>query len=532
MVALALVALGCSGDERVQSPTPPGSGAVGDAGPPQDGGALVVGVYQETSGWNPTYDRWAQMGALTGSSVLEPLAAVDAQGRAQPWLATSWEPNADFTSWTVNLREGVQFHDGTPFDAASVKANVDDSMTALLSSFALGKLLLAATVIGPHTLRIDLQTPWSAFPVAYLASQGAMQRSPTTLVDGTASTHPVGTGPFRFGDWKRDDRFVVERNPSYWRPGEPHLDRIEFRVVTEDGARASALQANDLDMLFTVAAKDAAELERDHTVIRDWDTEQTMLVANTRPMVGDHVNPMGDLHGRRAIAMATDRRVLAELIGQGVQVFSGPFAPGSPWGQSEDQSGYPTYDVEAARAEVAAYLQQSGQGEMDVQVIGAADTATISVLQALQAMWAKVGITASVKTFDATAFNQRLIGSDYDLALTAPYSAPDPDQDFVFWAADNIGEHGRLSINFSGFTSPTTEQLMRDSRTTDDPDRRHALYDQIVRELNRNVTTIWLYATPFSLIAGSRVHGLERAAEVPFANYQPKCWWGQVWLAH
>jgi len=531
LAVLAVLASACSRVE-VQAPDGATSDSLADEGAPQDGGTLVVGVFQETSGWNPTYDRWAQMGAVVGSTVLEPLAALDANGVAQPWLATSWTPNGDFTSWTLELRQGVTFHDGTAFDAAAVKANVEDNLTSVLSSFALRKLLGGATVLGPHTVRVDLQTPWSAFPVAFLASQGAMQRSPTTLGPaGTASNHPVGTGPFVFKDWARDHTFVAERNPSYWRPGEPHVDRLELRVITEDGARASALRANDVDMMFTVSARDATDLDGASTVVRDWDTEQTMLVANTRPMVGDHVNPMSDIHGRRAIAMATDRRVVADLVGPGLQLYDGPFSPDSPWGMPDAESEYPDHDPDGARREVAAYLQASGQPEMHVQLLGYPDTSTSAILQALQAQWAEVGITSSVTSVDAASFQQGLIGSAYDLALTAPYSAPDPDQDFVFWSVDNVGDYGKLSVNFSGFANETTERLMRESRTTADPVRRHDLFTQLVREFNRNLTSIWLYATPFSLVAGPQVHGLKAVAAVPFANYQPKTWWGQLWLA-
>jgi ABC-type transport system substrate-binding protein len=123
LLALALLTVGCSSPDEVGSQQRPTDETLPDEGAAQDGGALVVGIYQETSGWNPTYDRWAQMGALVGSAILEPLAALDGNGVAQPWLATSWESNPGFTSWTIKLREGVVFQDGTAFDADSVMAN-------------------------------------------------------------------------------------------------------------------------------------------------------------------------------------------------------------------------------------------------------------------------------------------------------------------------------------------------------------------------------------------------------------------------
>jgi len=102
----------------------------------------------------------------------------------------------------------------------------------------------------------------------------------------------------------------------------------------------------------------------------------------------------------------------------------------------------------------------------------------------------------------------------------------------VFWSKDFIGDYGKLSVNFPGFTSDKLEQLMAQSRVTIDPAKRRDLTNQIVQELNANVTQIWLYATPFSLVAADRVHGLKAIANLPFASYQAKTWWGQIWLSH
>ena len=123
------------------------SDVIGDEGTPVDGGTLVVAVGSETSGWNPAIDRWAPDGALVGSTILEPLATLDADGVAQPWLATAWTPNATFDVWTVDLRNGVTFHDGTPFDAQAVKDNLDFIVTAPLSSVAMKPLFGEVVVV-------------------------------------------------------------------------------------------------------------------------------------------------------------------------------------------------------------------------------------------------------------------------------------------------------------------------------------------------------------------------------------------------
>src|SRR5262245_13711703 len=122
-MATLAAACGKGGDSTSQPPTE--DTIADEEGEATDGGSLIVGVAEETSGWNPTIDRWAQAGALVGSSVLEPLAMLDADGVAQPFLATEWEPSENYDAWTITLREGVTFHNGEAFDADAVKQNMD-----------------------------------------------------------------------------------------------------------------------------------------------------------------------------------------------------------------------------------------------------------------------------------------------------------------------------------------------------------------------------------------------------------------------
>src|SRR5687768_15561239 len=118
VAVIALLGGACTGSETGGSSAGDAtSDTLADAGPPQQGGVLAIGIGGETPGWNPHDNQWSQVSSMVGSSVLEPLAALDDDLNPVPWLATSWAPNATFDEYTIELREGVRFHDGSPFDA-------------------------------------------------------------------------------------------------------------------------------------------------------------------------------------------------------------------------------------------------------------------------------------------------------------------------------------------------------------------------------------------------------------------------------
>jgi peptide/nickel transport system substrate-binding protein len=528
-IAMALVVSCSSGGE---TGTQGAGGTVPmTEGPPVDGGALVVGIPSESAGWNPISDRLGTAPVLAGSAIFEPLAVLNTDGEAEPWLATGWESNPELTSWTVTLRDGVAFHNGEAFDADAVKQNIDAYVASPLSGLVLKTLIAETSVVDDQTVEIDLLAPWASFPSAYLASQTSLQMAPESLAeDFDASNNPIGTGPFEFESWVPNTSLQLVKNDDYWREGEPHLDSLEFRPVIDDLSRTSSLQSGTLDMMMTVSASDAASLEGDYNVIRDWDSETLLLLVNTRPTADGQPNPMANIHARRAIAHATDAQAIADLIGDGVEVPVSPFSESSPWGDPSVGEGYPSFDVAKAEDEVGQYKADTGEDELRVSLIGPTDQATLSVFQTLQQQWAEAGIVTDIETFDPAALQMRPIGGKFQLSYGPIYSSPEPDQNYTFWSAATAKPDGEFSLNFTGFTTDESEALLQEARTTTDKEARRAAYTKFVRLLNEEAVNIWLYFTPYSIVASDRVHGLQGASEQPFANFWPKTWWGEVWV--
>jgi peptide/nickel transport system substrate-binding protein len=532
LVVVSLVVAACG-----TSSSPPDSEAGrseinGDEGEPVEGGVLVVAVDSETSGWNPAIDRWAPAGALVGSSVLEPLATLDADAVAQPWLATGWEANQAHDVWTVELRDDVRFHDGARFDAEAVKVNLDHIVEAPLSSVAMRPVFDEVVVVDDRTVEVRLKTSWAAFPSSFLAGQSALMRSPASMqTPDQGSRHPVGTGPFVFREWRPDSAFITVANPDYWIEGQPHLDGIEYRPIADPTSRAAALESGDVDMAVIGQVDTAHRLDGSFRVLRNWDVTPAALLTNVRPTIGGGPNPMSNVHARRAMAHAIDPEAIAATIGADVEIPTSPFSPENPWGQPSEENRYPQFDLDAAEQELAAYREQSGQEVLRVTILGPSDTGSQSVLQVVQQQLAAAGIEADIEGLEAGSLISTVVSARYEVAMFSNYSSPDPDQNHYFWSADTAPGEGEININFTGFTNETTEAALRQGRESDSFEVRKQAYNTLVEEFNVNAVHLWLYYIPSSLAAAPKVKGLSAIGDVRFANFQPKVWIGGLWLA-
>jgi peptide/nickel transport system substrate-binding protein len=536
LVFTALMATACTSTTGTDADTASTDDAatsdtVVDEGPPVEGGKLVFGINNESAGWNPHVNQWAQHSSIVGSSMLEPLAALDGNLDPVPWLATAWTPNETFDSWTIELRDDVTFHDGTAFDAAAVKANIDDIKSAALTGIIWSRVFGETTVVDDHTVRMDLLVPYAAFPTSFLASQTALMMAPSALTSEDKGIHePIGTGPFKMRAWKQGDSLTVVKNKDYWQEGLPHLDEMEFKVLADASAMASAMLADDIDIAFTPAMATVTQVPDTFTIIKDWDSEPGMAIVNTVSDIAGVPNPMANQHARKALAYATDQDALAALIGEGVQTPSSPFTPDRKWGMPEDQNGYVSFDLDQAKKEVAEYQSESGI-PLVITLSSSGGTDTEGVVQVLQNQWEAAGVDVTIETKEATAFINDVVVGNYQVALFNIYGAPDPDQNYHFWTEENANGPGELSINFTQFTSPTMQENLEIGRANEDFATRKAAYDTIVKEINAAAVNIWTYSIPYSLVATERVHGLAKPAEVPFGNYQPKTWLGDLWLA-
>jgi peptide/nickel transport system substrate-binding protein len=528
-VVLALLA-GCGSSSGRAATDSTGPAGLDAEGTPVEGGTMVIGIGAETKGWNPALGQWADTGSLVGSTVLEPLATQGEDKGAKPWLADSWIANDTFTEWTIKLHPGVTFQNGEPFNAASVKKSLDFTITGPLASLALGPMIQGTEVVDDLTVKVVLKQPWASFPGAFLQGGSSYQMAPA-MIDSPdhGVAHPIGTGPFMFQSWTPDATFKAVKNPNYWQPGLPHLDSIEFRVIPDETARADALRAGDVNMIYTTSAQSANRLSSDYAVSKDWTSETAFVMTSTAPEFRGKPNPLNNIHARKALALATDPTPVAAEIGDGVQIPSSPWSPPSPWSMPKDQNGWIAPDLDQARQEIAAYEHDTGATSLDITLSGLPNIDDTRVLQQVAAQWKAAGINVTIDSLEQTAYITKIALGDYQAAFFRSYGYPDPDSSFVFFSSSTAKGAGQVSINFTQFTSPQLDADLNTGRTSGFADIRKDAYDDLVHQLNGSFTNIWLYSTPYSFVADSSVHGLTQAEKVSFGNFMPKTWQSGLW---
>jgi peptide/nickel transport system substrate-binding protein len=246
-------------------------------------------------------------------------------------------------------------------------------------------------------------------------------------------------------------------------------------------------------------------------------------------MIGNTPNPLANEHARKALAYATDRQAIATAVGEGVESPTSPFSATNPWGRPDSENGYPAHDLDKAKQEVATYEQETGATSLTFSLAGVADVDTSKIMQLVQSQWAEAGIDAKIESLESTAFIGRAVKGDYNAALFQLYSSPDPDQNHYFWSSDTIKGYGGVNINFTQYSSPQMEADLNTGRTSGYPDTRKAAYDDLVTQLNQAAVNIWLYWTPYSIIADKSVHGLQAANDTAWGNFQPKTWLAELW---
>ena len=299
------------------------------------GGDIAVGLEAESLSWIPGEAQWTTGGLTVAAAIYDPLVTLNESGEYVPYLADTLTPNAHLSAWTITLRDGVTFHDGTALDAEALKWNFDTLLFADGRNTQ-GALQTAGVqdmvVVDDMTVEYQLDGPNAAFPDLLRGSIG-MPISPTAYqADPDAyNNKPVGTGPFVAQEWVRDSYMRTTRNTDYWRTDDqgqqlPYLNSVEFRPIADESSRALSLQSNDIQVMQTQRGSTAKQ------VIALTDDENLDFGAST--YVGNLSGsaifntlepPVDDVRVRRALAMASDGELVAE-----VQRLD-PFPPAMDW---------------------------------------------------------------------------------------------------------------------------------------------------------------------------------------------------------
>lgn len=494
---------------------PASSSTATTAAPP--GGTLVLGLDGPAPGpgrLDPTTARWTTTELQLARLVYDRLAVYDDGHELQPQLAESIVPDEDLTTWTITLRPGIGFHDGTPLDAEAVRANLD----AQRASAAFGSLLapiVAVEVAGPLVVVVRTHAPWSTFPHV-LAAQPGFVAAPATLGAGgdPATLQAVGSGPFRLEGPTADGvRFV--RDPAYWHEPGAQVDAIEARFVAGGAARLAGVVEGELDvaLLAEPAAIDqAASLADagDVELLIDRFAEPPKLTV----VVESSRLPGLDPEARWAITTATDREALAQVAAGAAE--GGPDADavvrpviGPVADESVFFNGDPPLppDPQAALGGASNYAERYGQ-VLALSVLVPDEPLYLRVAHAWADQLAEAGIGASLEPLPLAEVERRASVGDFQAALLPLFADWHPDLWYPWLHRSELTPVGVPGPNLARHGRAAVDVALDAARATDELAEQVDQYRAVQAELRASGAYVVVARLPQAVASGPQVQDL------------------------
>lgn len=449
---------------------------------PVTGGTLRVGVQGDPSELDPHLTVLNAAGVVI-DLVYDGLVKEDDALVPQPALAESWEISDDGLTYTFALRQGVTFHDGTPFDSAAVKFSLDRIANPEVASPSAANVAGIASVEAPDpaTVVITLKAPDASF-IANLCRPGLSIVSPAAVEqNGDLQTTMVGTGPFVFREYVPNTEISFDRNPDYWQDGLPYVDELILQVAPDDTVRTTALVSGTVDLIEAVPAKDIELLEADSNIVLAGDrtTNLRWIVFNLRK------EPFSNPAFRQAVAKAIDRQPIidAAVFGYG-EPLAGLF-PNTYW--AAWQGEIPPVDV-AGATELLAGVTLPENFRPQLLTWQAYDFLS-STSVVLQEQLRQIGIESDIDPQENAIYLEKYLGGDFDIAVMGASGYIDPND----WLQGSFATGG--STNAAGYSDPEMDQLITEALATPDRAARAAVYQQIQQKIIDEAIWVSLYTS-------------------------------------
>jgi peptide/nickel transport system substrate-binding protein len=406
-----------------------------------------------------------------------------------PDLASSWSWSEDGKELTFKLRQGVKWHDGKPFTAADVKCTWD-----LIAGKSAEKLrvnprkswyrnLEEVTPNGDLEVTFRLKRPQTSF-IALLAS-GWSPVYPCHVTARDMRTRPIGTGPFKFVEFKPNESIKVVRNPDYWKPGRPYLDAIEYTFVPNPATAILAFAAGKFDRTgqgyMSIPLMKQAKEQAPNAVctVVSWNVPRQMLVNRSKP-------PFDNPELRRAMALTLDRRAFIDILGDGQGEIGSAMMPppAGTWGMPpemlETLPGYGS-DVAKSRAEAREIMKKLGYGpdkRLAVTVTTRDAPAYRDPGVLLIDQLKEIYIDGTLTAIDTTQWYPTVMRKDYTVGITVSENGlDDPDQQFY----ENFACGAER--NYTGYCNAEVDQLIDRQSSEPDTSKRKQIVWEIERKL-------------------------------------------------
>ncbi len=466
-------------------------------GKPKIGGILNVGLLSDVPNYhifNGSSGKLDDSGFCVANALYDPLFVMAADGKTVlPMLALSAKPNSTYTVWTIALRRGVQFHDGTNFDASVVVANYQAAAANATVGTAIQPIIADVKEVNSFTVEYEMVVPFAAFPITLSEQQIAYMAAPSAL-GNNYSGHPIGTGPFKFKSWSVGVESQFTKNPKYWRKDAagrrlPYLDGINFKTIVDPSSRNEALQSGSVDIILQENGPQIKQLKKmsgvsvitsetepldppinclivnttgtlnqflawygeipgvpgaypDYiakgmpvpTAVQDADWLGTLGAVNPSTLQWDtSLKPvLNDISIRQACAMAINRPTYFKVIDGGVgSVADGLYRKSSPFYTSPN---YPAYNPTKAKALVDAYKTANNLTSVGFVIDILQDNASSQQAYSFfDSQLGAIGITTTPRPLVQSALIANVIAGEYDCAQWNQFGGVDPSLNYVWF---------------------------------------------------------------------------------------------------
>ncbi len=485
---------------------------------PRRGGSVTWGLEAETTGgYCLPSAQLAISGIMVVNALYDTLTTLNDKNQIVPYLAKSVTPNSTFDRWTITLRPGVKFQNGELLDAAAVKLNLDSyrgvnpKISARLNQFVFANIA-DVTVADPLTVVVTTKTPWPAF-ASYLFQGGRIGIAAPAQLNNpdTCATNMIGTGPFKLQEWRPNEKLVAVRNPDYWRPGLPYLDKVTFVPVPDGPTLVNDLEGGQVDVMHTSGASETLRLR---------DLAKQGQVSETESSKGSEVvylllniskPPFNDPLARQIIAYGRNTAQINEIRNHNLfPLASGPFPPGSI-GYLKDP-GFPKPNLKKAQALEKEYEAKHG-GPLKFEYLTGPEPGFIAIAELIQANATKYGVQVSVRTTDQSGLINDGIAGTFDSLGFRMHPGGDPDTQYVWWKSGS-------PVNFNHFDDPVINADLDAGRVETDPAKRAAIYQDLNRQFSKELYNLWSWQASWTIAARKNVHGV-LGPPLPDGNGRP-----------
>lgn len=500
LLALFLVLAACSGDsetggksEDTDSGENVDSGENGDSVEANDDQVLIFARGGDSESLDPGSTTDGESSRVT-KQILEGLLEFDKESfEVTPGLAHDWEVSEDGLTYTFYLEEGVKFHDGTDFNAEAVKINferwadpshefafADDGYVYSMYGTMFGgykgdegHVIKEINVVNDHEIQFVLNKPLGFF-LQNLAMSYFAITSPAALEEYGAkiNENPVGTGPFKFVSWSKDDSIVLEKFEDYRVEGLPKLDQVIFSVIPDNASRLIALKSGEIDIMDGLNPDDAAGVESDDNLVLYERAE------NNFGYVGFNVEkePFTNKTLRQAISHAIDRQAIADALYAGYAVPAKNPLPPSYMGYNDEVEAY-EYDVEKAKELLAEAGYPDGL-EIELWTMPVArpympDPETVAVI--IQSNLAEIGITANIVREEWAPYLEKTMNGEHQMYMLG-WSGTNGDPDYFLSSLLHGSNVGTSNREF--YANPDVDALLDQAKVAIDQEERAELYKQ------------------------------------------------------